>query len=186
MTVLDQTRVPVPVEAHTAEFPPHVLVNNPLKLDTSLQEQCNWCWAAVASHVNNFLPSSPQLNSQCEVAGLVLEPTNCCASPSSCNSVVALSVAMTDVGHPVNAQQPDDQKVQDEINAGRPAMGRIDWTGGGASHFLAFYGYVPATPTEKLQFNVADPRWGPCLADAKQVHDMYRNLGKWASALVLQ
>jgi hypothetical protein len=179
---MDRTRIKIPVDEELPRFEPRDMPNNPLALDTALQEACNWCWAAVTSHINNLL--SPQAPfTQCEVVKTVLDNENCCAQPvpGPCDVRNMLSPALTEVGqHFLDLKPPDDQFVIDQVSNGFPPGVRIEWQGSGAvSHFVALYGFVPAQQTEKLKFNVADPVTGPDVMDADTFRNNYQSNGTW-------
>jgi Papain-like cysteine protease AvrRpt2 len=184
--VMDRTRTKIPIEDALSRFEPRTLPNNPLALDVSLQEACNWCWAAVTSHINNFLsPMSPV--DQCGVVTAVVDPNNvhnCCNRPvpGPCDKRRKLSVALEKFGHfhdPL--EPPDEQIVIDQVTHGFPVGARIEWRGStnAPSHFVAVYGFVPAQGGEGLKFNVADPATGADVVVADKFRDHYPGDGTW-------
>ena len=122
-----------------------------------LQEQTNWCWAAVAAGVAAHYGAVWQ---QCNLAGLELGQQCCPAGINAClcNVPYYLDCALIRVSHframmfGVASFNPE---VMTEINANFPIGVRIGWSDG-SGHFLAIAGYS----TNGRQFvDVEDPWW---------------------------
>ncbi|MGY8662415.1 papain-like cysteine protease family protein [Bradyrhizobium sp. UFLA05-109] len=126
-----------------------------------IQQQSEWCWAAVSSSVASFFGSSAW--TQCSIASGELAPLNCCGGDASdgCNQPWYLDRALTRVGHfdHIAASDATFAVVQGEINGGRPLGCRIAWAGGSA-HFVALGGWsVTADGSQYVM--VCDPYYGP-------------------------
>jgi hypothetical protein len=148
-----------------------------LGFQMQIQQQTNWCWAAVATSVALYYdPSSTW--TQCAVANGQLGRTDCCGTGASgaCNVYGFLDDALTRVSH---FDRSDGvaafQSVDDEIDTGRPVGLRVAWSGGGA-HFLAIIGYL-----EDVQNYVAvdDPIYGKSDVTYDTLKTGYQGSGSW-------
>ena len=104
-----------------------------------LQEQTNWCWAAVAVGVAARYGAVWQ---QCNLAGLELGQQCCPAgtNPGACNVPYYLDRALARVGHfraMVAGAAPLNPQVIAEINANRPVGGAPRGRGGRQRHARA-------------------------------------------------
>ncbi len=126
---------------------------NPLtKFKGQVQEQTNWCWAAVAASIADYYDNTKFVK-QCEVASASI-PTpgqDCCATPSSS----ACNVTVKDMGIPLFhtgnlgpqawlSNLPPMSAVVKEIDNCRPIAMSINWLSGpakGEGHGLAIIGY---------------------------------------------
>jgi hypothetical protein len=107
------------------------------------QLQTNWCWCAVTVSVANFYGASL---TQCTFANTFLSRTDCCTASGGsgpCNQQARLGDALRTAGHlaSVSPSQPSFATIQGEIDGGRPACVRIEWSGGGG-HFVVVDGYL--------------------------------------------
>jgi hypothetical protein len=133
---------------------------NPLDLVMQQQDQCNWCWAAVASSVSTFMsPQSPM--TQCQVASVYwgTPGDGCCndghtiggCDKNDCNRTAYLENALYVVKHLRRSQSnqpnpapgiPSQSMVIQEIDAQRPIGGKIQWSDGQPqAHFVLITGY---------------------------------------------
>ena len=142
-----------------------------------LQEQTNWCWAAVAVGVAARAGAVWQ---QCNVASQELGQT-CCppgTNPAACNVPYYLDRALTRVGHfrsMITGAAPLVAQVAPEIDADRPVGVRIGWAGGGG-HFLAIAGYS----TVGGQFlDVEDPWYAASTVTYAVLQTAYKGNGTW-------
>jgi hypothetical protein len=131
------------------------------------QAQTNWCWAAVAASVSEFLDSQSQWT-QCTLASQQLNqlPDGCCtdgSDPDTCNQIAYLEVSFLLTKHlgpnrpnPMEAIAPP-EVIKREIDGGRPLGVRIAW---GKSldqgHFILITGYDDSPPNE-LTLLINDP-----------------------------
>jgi hypothetical protein len=142
-----------------------------------LQEQDNWCWAAVAKGVAAHVGAVWQ---QCDIAGLELGQSCCPAGTNSgvCNLPWYLDLALTRVGHfraMVGSPAPLVPQVSHEIHAHHPVGVRIGWSGGGG-HFVAIRGYS----THGGQFvDVEDPWYHASTVTYAVLLSAYQGTGSW-------
>lgn len=104
------------------------------------QREDEWCWAAVASMVAKFLPSSSSWD-QCAVANACLPvDVDCCPQPppDGCNRSWYLDEALKAVQHleyarigPIGLSD-----LIDQIKSGLPVGVTIQFDGGGSHHVL--------------------------------------------------
>jgi hypothetical protein len=122
---------------------------NPLTFTMQQQKQTNWCWAAVATSVADFLGNLNQWT-QCKLSNQQLTQTTCCsdgANPNTCNKVSFLENSLLLVQHtspatPLHAAASE-ADIKREIDAGRPIGVRIGWNNSGdQGHFVLVTGYV--------------------------------------------
>ena len=124
-----------------------------------VQQQTEWCWAAVSASVANFFGSLTW--TQCKVAAGELG-LNCCGSdgPQGCNQPWTLHQPLSRVGHFNRMSSASTSFIdsQNEINAGRPLCCRIAWARGNA-HFVALGGCSTA-PDGTEYVDSYDPFYG--------------------------
>jgi len=180
---------------------------NPVRVTMQQQEQCNWCWAAVAASLSSAMPLPPGMNapmSQCQVAGglLCAADANCCCDDghvlygcpdSPCNRPALIENALTAVGHLGNTSGgiPDQQDVIDSINGGLPIAGEIHWNDGQQqNHYVLIVGYG-TNALGQFVVSIADPadNTGTTALD----HSMdelasggYRHSGTWINTFFTQ
>lgn len=142
-----------------------------------LQEQTNWCWAAVAVGVAARYGAAWQ---QCNLAGLELGQ-HCCpagTNPVACNVPYYLDRALTRVGHfrsMVAGSVPLNPQAITAINANEPIGVRIEWPGG-TGHFIAIAGYS----TNGGQFvDVEDPWYSASTVSYATLQTAYKATGAW-------
>lgn len=133
-----------------------------------LQEQSNWCWAAVAYSIAKYMAHSspPKFSSQKQLACSVLhDDTNdiadCLANPAA-NNKLRPTIPLGSTGLQVEASSMGDdypitaQDLKRDLENKRPVAFTIDWKGGGG-HAIAVVGGRETTSGEVL-FSVADPK----------------------------
>ncbi|HTQ20660.1 papain-like cysteine protease family protein [Mycobacterium sp.] len=150
-----------------------------LNFSVPLQQESNWCWAAVSTGVAHYYDSASTVT-QCQVVNQQLSRNDCCRNPgsSSCNVYGFLDQALTYVGHFVSLelQAATYAQIVEQIAVGRPPCIRITWAGGGA-HFIGVSG---CEPSNMLWVN--DPTVvGPTLVSrAALTGGNYQGSGTWA------
>lgn len=179
--VLDRMRVTLDLSSVRVRKVPRAIGFRALNYTNLLQEQANWCWAAVSTAVDHFYNGS-STSTQCSVANGTLGRTDCCGTGASgpCNVAYYLDQALTDVGHLdtfTGSSYTYDATCQ-EINTSRPLCIRIGWKGGGG-HFLAVVGYLAFSPVlERLL--LADPAYGDQTVNYTGLfNDSYQGKGSW-------
>jgi hypothetical protein len=164
-------------------------------MDMELQEQTNWCWAAVAAAIHNFL-NPGDVRTQGSVAtdvlrggGEIVAGVDCEATPGLCNYRAALDVALSateDLRN--NGFVPDHylpfSYIKKWVNADLPIAARIVWASGGA-HFVAVDGYREFTSGEQL-VNVQDPASGPRLQAYEDLVLNYPPDGNWQDTYLVK
>jgi len=119
------------------------------------QEQCNWCWAAVAASISSFMPLPPGMPaplSQCQVASEVIG-SDCCndghalyGCPNSpCNQPELVENALNRIGHygGSNSDVPDQTTVTGQIDGNCPIVGKIQWNDAQPqNHYVLIVGYT--------------------------------------------
>lgn len=126
---------------------------NQLNLNMPHQCQTEWCWAAVAISVAEFL-GNPGLWTQCSLASAQLgQPDDACfgsdgSDPDTCNKPANLEDSLSLVQHfssrhpnPASGV-PQPQVIKQEIDNGRPVGAKIEWPQSGKQgHFVLITGY---------------------------------------------
>jgi hypothetical protein len=151
---------------------------NQLRFTMQFQTQTNWCWAANAASISLFYDSGSAWT-QCKVASIAMQPTNCCVSPLPCNNPWLLDGALK-ITHnfvePLIYGPMDLNGIQEQIDAGLVIGSRIGWSGGGG-HFVSVYGY-DRTGAEPFIF-VADPIYGTTFIKLSTFISSYQASGRW-------
>jgi hypothetical protein len=159
------------------------------------QQQTNWCWAAVAVSIHDFLNppdpvggfswTQPILATRLlEEQGITSPP--CMETPESrvCNQPQALDVSLTITQN----LMPDGalakkhltfECIENWVNAQLPVAARIKWRGAGA-HFIALDGCKVTTSGQRL-VHVQDPNphTSPTLWDYDDLVEQYQEAGYW-------
>ena len=125
------------------------------------QEQDNWCWAAVAVGIGDFLLA--RQTQQCAFASDVLGMASgaCCGTQSGgpCDKQWYLDRALSKVGCFERLDVPASfADVGTEIDDGHPLGVRIRWSNG-SGHFVAITAYRTGGSGAQI-VTVQDP-WGP-------------------------
>jgi hypothetical protein len=160
------------------------------------QQKTNWCWAAVAVSIHNFLNSGGGLT-QGEIATQVLQAelqipkgVDCTQTPNLCNFTAALDDALRisgDLQSPGGFQRNrhlDFQSVKAWVDAKLPVGARIVWFGGGA-HFVAVDGYREFRSGAR-QVHVQDPFYGPTYQSYEDFVADYPPGGNWQDTYLVR
>lgn len=169
LSPIDRAALPLVFRARVLNYTNHI------------QEQTNWCWAAVSTAVDHYYNSSSP-NTQCSVANGTLGRNDCCGVGASgpCNIPYFLNQALSNVGHLdfFTGSPYSFDKVVSEISSARPLCIRIGWAGGGG-HFLAVYGYF-ALFVFSERLTLADPIYGVQTVNYTALfNDSYQGSGTW-------
>jgi len=152
--------------------PPSIRLN----LAMQVQQQSNWCWAAVSTSVAAFYDAASTWT-QCSVADGELGRTDCCGvgATGPCNVYGTLNTALTRVGHldRLVAGAASFADVSNAIGRGQPVGVRIFWSGGGA-HFIAIEGVLHGD-----SYAVDDPVSGASDVTETVLKTKYLGTGSW-------
>jgi hypothetical protein len=152
------------------------------------QQESNWCWAAVAVSVHNFLNANSGIT-QGELATKVLDMekqipsgVDCSKTPGLCNCSAGLDDALTEAGNLKLRGFLQNQfllfdSIKRWVNADLPVGARIVWFGDGA-HFIVLDGYREFNSGEQL-VHVQDPLYGPSYQDYQDLVNDYPPGGNW-------
>jgi hypothetical protein len=129
---------------------PPILDNGSVLLDLTLekQERDKWCWAAIAVSLANYYYGEKR--SQFDIVSRVLAAADYTPGgrvPKECyNLEYNLDKALKEVGcwSHWSPGKPNFERIQFEINAGRPLCCRIEWYHGNA-HYILIRGYTVTT-----------------------------------------
>ncbi len=111
-----------------------------LPVQRVIQEETNWCWAAVSSAILNRYGIWPG-DGQCTIANFAKGQSNCCNDPAPCNDGHSdsgiedifdhwgLNVSLLSLFDHVLFVTSDTQ-IADELSAGRPFVIGWDWDEG--------------------------------------------------------
>jgi len=136
------------------------------------QDEHNWCWAAVAVSLHEFLTpvttAAARTWTQGQLAtallranGMIPNGVDCSLTPDYCDYPAFLQDALNITGN-LWSTLPNSylnfDSLQDWINAKLPVAARIVWWGGGA-HFVLIDGYRVMASGEQ-QVHVQDPLYG--------------------------
>jgi hypothetical protein len=149
-----------------------------------MQEQVvdQWCWAAVAASLNNYIAPNPPLE-QCEVVKRVLKVQgDCCRNPENFNEqgslTKALDVLHRQAGEPVLGPVTFSQ-IRQNIDGGWPIPVRIVWDSHpGIAHSVVISGYTVSRSGAPL-VQVDDPFFGKSIVDYDTFVSSYRGSGRW-------
>ena len=147
------------------------------------QEMDQWCWAAVAVAVKNYLfPQEPM--TQCQVAQKVVGKNCGCNGdgPSiACDQPESLTKALTDLNLPPKAipRPLSFTEVKSTIDGGWPIPVRIVWDDNpNNAHFVVISGYAFSQSRVPL-LQVDDPFYGRSLVEYDSFVSGYRGIGQW-------
>src|SRR5580692_292588 len=139
-------------------------MSNQLSLNMQQQKQDNWCWAAVATSIAQFLDNPTQWT-QCALASTQLNQGNdgCCTdgdNPDTCDTIAHLETSLSLVGHRSPAQPNPSpgitgtDVIKQEIDDGRPLGVRIGWDDSlDQGHFVLITGYDDSTANFVVMIN---------------------------------
>lgn len=150
-----------------------------LNFTVPLQQETEWCWAAVSTGIAHYYNSASTVT-QCQVVNQQLGRSDCCKNPASslCNIPGYLDQALTFVGH-LSSEEGKAASYADTVAAvdvGTPPCIRIGWSGGGG-HFIGVYGCEPSN-----MLWVTDPIYTQSLvSDATLTGGTYQTNGTWTN-----
>jgi hypothetical protein len=156
-----------------------------------LQEESEWCWAAVSQSVARFFDPQSGLK-QCDIAAQVTNQPGCCGNIRECNAPArltdALPVALAGKPSGASLKQVVSRplrfdELQRELDAGRPVCIRIGWDGGGG-HFIVLTGYQVLSSGDQ-HVDVADPLYPDCTVDYDELTNAYHGDGQWTHSFLL-
>ena len=161
------------------------------------QQETEWCWAAVAVSVHQFLDAAAAgAWTQATLATPVLNlehaippGTVCSRNPDRCNLPARLDDALSVIGNlgPSGFLQDEHltfESLQDWIDHQLPVCARIVWFQGGA-HFIALDGYRILSSGAQ-QVHVQDPLYGPSLQLYNDLVSDYPPGGSWNDTYLLK
>ena len=159
------------------------------------QQEDQWCWAAVAVSVHQFLdPATSGTWTQPTLATQVLHKNklipatvDCSKTPGQCNLPWRLDDALTAVGNlqlPAEAGILSFEALTELIDKQLPVCARIVWyTGNG--HFVALTGYRTFSSGAQ-QVYVQDPYYGPSYQLYEDLVADYPPGGSWQDTYMVQ
>lgn len=145
-----------------------------------IQEQINWCWAAITCGVGEHFGSSS--NKQCLLANAELCQTDCCSNGATpvCNKNWYLDRVLSSVHHlDYNSSgRISINQIQSEINSDEPIGIHIHWLGSNDGHFCAIVGGgVGKGGTDYVE--IEDPHYGRSIVPDTDLNGSYRKCGNW-------
>ncbi|MBS1859516.1 MAG: hypothetical protein JST11_29345 [Acidobacteria bacterium] len=159
------------------------------------QQQPNWCWAAVAVSIHNFLDLTATLTQGGVATSVLLEDAripagvDCSSTPGLCNYTAALADALRisgnlrPGGYVPNGHLAFDS-LKNWVNANLPVGARIVWAGGGA-HFIVLDGYREFVSGAR-QVHVQDPLYGPSFQYYDDLVADYPPGGNWQDTYLVK
>jgi Papain-like cysteine protease AvrRpt2 len=151
------------------------------KLAFSIQRQLQtqWCWAAVSTSVSLYFNRSSTWT-QCTVANKNLRRSDCCGSPSNCNTPSVLDVPLKITGkfRTMLERRLTLNEVQGEISGNSPVCARIAWRGGGG-HFVVVAGWLVAADPESQYLYISDPIYLDSRVALDEFPSGYQGGGDW-------
>ncbi|MBY3116691.1 papain-like cysteine protease family protein [Rhizobium laguerreae] len=161
-----------------------------LSLSIALQEQSNWCWAAVSHSISQFYDSASAWT-QCKIVNEGLDRQDCCGSAASnrvrCNVPWYLDRALSLTSNFVDlltahapAPAMSFAAIQTQINKGTAVCTRVGWTGGGG-HFQAIVGWTIGSSGDEY-IVVSDPIYKETTILVRDFAASYQAGGKWTHA----
>jgi hypothetical protein len=166
-------------------------------VDLQMQQQSNWCWAAVGTSTTLFFDRKNPLT-QCSLAGSFLKqiPGFCCndgnAAGPLCNQTVFLSAVLTSTSTLVSFTEGTLplQSIRAQINNAVPIAARIGWSGGGG-HFVMVTGIGPDDPRGDnfTLVEIEDPSqsdYGSHFVPYATLVSGYRGAGTWTYYYLLK
>lgn len=162
------------------------------------QRQTQWCWAAVAVSIHDFLQTSSGTWTQETLATAVLRlnslitaSDNCSLDPVKCNKPTSLSTALKVTGNLQEALADEIltfDALKDWLGARLPVPIRIVWYGGSKAHFIVIDGFQ-VLQSGRQQVFVKDSdknNYGTGLYDYDDLVDRYRNAGYWQDSYLVK
>lgn len=148
-----------------------------LPITVKEQLKSRWCWAAIASAVGNYYQTISL--DQIEIAAILLHDFDNGEGLYSEDEIIArnvnfkLDVALKQVNcfSHWTIGKPIFERIQFEINQGRPLGVRLEWFKGGA-HYILIKGY-----NDEGKILIEDSLHGPSSQNFNQFPDNYRESG---------
>lgn len=149
------------------------------------QQQDNWCWAAVAVSIRNYLDPASEPMTQGALANQVLAPSippgvDCSKTPEKCDLPASLKDVFTKTGNLQDYHEnavPDFASLKKWLDLNLPVCAQIGWFEGGA-HAIALDGYIEFT-SELQIVSVQDPLYGPSFHFYDNLWTNYLAQGCW-------
>jgi hypothetical protein len=159
-----------------------------------VQQETEWCWAAVAVSISCYLdPSSQPAWTQATLATKVLQQegkisaaVNCSENADPCNCPASLTDALTTTGNfsETIAAPLSFANLKQQLDNGMPVCAQIDWFDGGA-HAIALDGYqIFASGAQTVV--VQDPLNGPSIQFYDDLVDDYLADGTWSNTSLVK
>jgi hypothetical protein len=169
--------------------------------DMQPQIEGDWCWAAVAVSMFNYLNPDPSTvgdkwdQSSLATAVLAQEmqwnpPVNCSKDPTQmCDVPARLDTALSVTGNlaqngALSNSYLDFASIKSWVDQLLPIGARMLWPSGGA-HFVAFSGYQEFDDGSQFVM-VQDPLYGPGLHDFSSLQGDYIYGGTWQDTYLVQ
>ena len=156
-------------------------------LGFSVQRQMhsNWCWVAVATSVARYYNPESKWT-QCAVANRKLGRRDCCGNGvnGKCNVTGHLKESLALVRHAERRPELKSigrisfNRVQREIDAGRPLGVRTQWRGSESAHVLVIMGYH----SEFELLSIEDSLFGSSHWHYHAFWQNYRHSGQWKNS----
>jgi len=150
-------------------------------LDLVVERQAlgNWCWAAIGAAFADYYRGAPQTQHGVASGLLGYDCSGSGADPAlsaRCNVMAMLDAVLERLGcfSHWSPGKPALERIEAEIDAGRPIALSIDWRSGG-SHYVA----VTGCSVEAGDVYVADPLHGPSVQAFATFPHQYRGGGYW-------
>jgi len=158
----------------------------------TMQEQIldQWCWAAVAVSVANYIKPNSAPN-QCDFAAQALGvAAGCCGNPAPavCDQPYSLNQALNDLNR--QAASPilgplKFSQIRQAIDGGWPIPVRIVWEDNpGNAHFVVITGYY-MSPRGVPLLQVDDPFYDRSIVEYETFVSSYKGSGSWERSYVL-
>ena len=160
------------------------------------QQEDQWCWAAVAVSVHQYLDplstgawTQETLATQVLLTGKQIPPSvDCSKTPGQCNLPSRLDQALTTVGNLGSAGAVAGilsfENLTQWIDKQLPVCARIVWfTGSG--HFVALTGYRTFA-SGLQQVYVQDPHYGPSYQNYEDLVADYPPGGSWQDTYLVK
>ncbi|MEO8372542.1 MAG: papain-like cysteine protease family protein [Candidatus Solibacter sp.] len=165
-------------------------------MEVEKQLETQWCWAAVAVSIHNFLNPGGTTWTQADVATPVLHAehrigpsVDCSVTPGTCNIPAALDQALHKTGNLrregflPNQLLPFDN-IKEWVDLHLPVGVRILWWGGGG-HFVVIAGYR-VLDSIREQLLVLDPRGYATFVDYEDLVADYGEGGIWQDTYLVK
>ena len=143
------------------------------------QAQTNWCWAAVAASVGDYLKAQNPSGSltQCEIVNAALSQPSCCddGSTDECNRDYYLETALELIGHLNTAPYLGTASFDSIRTLTSPPYNLpigVRVSNGANGHFLLIVGFNDENGNQWVR--IADPCYGPGTYDINEFTSGYQ------------